>query len=987
MKKDKNKQDDLGRTFLSKNAKTKKHQKGSPKVHFGKLSIYPEDQLGNLEKLMVNTSAISDANKREGSYIHDSLQISMHDAYSSIGDDVKKLRTLFSGFESQISSIITSINQNIDGEIDLSDENFKAIRQLKEDFEQYKTATDVSNVLVYFSRLKNSLIAVMNIAPMIEVQPGLYEGLSDDIELIKFNKNDETPGNARGDNSIEPDLTMVKPISYFIVTPKVKETFLNLGVSAELVDELDNYRADGSTINPAQFEPEAADAGLAGDGTNSEFCPIKYQNNLRLFIRELKKFTKLLKNTKLPEFGGSGAIDFAFRMLLDMIMNAYFMVLIEQTLNIEEEIFHGMKMSTERLYGIHPKDITTYLLTNFSNVGLNRLTGELKNKLDGTNRISYFEPAYKFLKREFKTLYFRTVSKNSAFYVGNQKVYDWFYYTRLIPELVTPLTTSVKISTQRTLTADETAETWTTHLKGRQVYLSTAYYDKDRDSKRSMYFIHWNWFELLNEYIPEVDSAGNRTAWNNLLAEIPYGRTNYQTLFKIAEPIGPKDMIGLAYNRQLNLGTKVPDVSLNYDGSVSWGTGTFAFLDNQEVGDKFRALYNDHIGDYWIRALMVLPYIHNVKLPSLPVTMIVNENEDVTASRSRLDGYYNLFFEFVVSRKDINCTTVSKLQGLMSTNPQLLNRNAITDRFRYSVYKAGTYYYLVDSEYFQEGIEFISLGVDSTANALVYKKVNNLSLRESTIKESLSKPETFQGKPLYFRKTLVEVPTHKNIYGIQLTLTELNEFKSKPWNYIQNFYDIDAYFPTNPYVVNALTKINDDDTATRKYDGDYLTIDKDMFVEVALGKNYTDLVIDPEVPETTGDVEVVGLLGAHMLDADAENEEEFRSVLEALIGYQSTTNRRNGTYVPKKAVFDYTRMTGEYTTEIGNTSLINLQKSKDFFEVLGSKYPHTYVAEVDINFEPAFEINHFPLITGLIPVKMGDLRRKLNMYEIDKEVL
>lgn len=196
-----------------KNAKNDKSNKNVV-AKAGRLSLFPQDQIGKLDRLVQNNKDLTDAQKHEAGYVAESLQVSLNNQNTGIGD-VKGLRAIFAGFERQITTIISVIDPKVKGSKKVSDPYYQSIKALKADFESYKKATNVSDALIYFSRLQHSIISVLNVDPMIESEPGITD-INADIELIKFNKQAEANGDTRGDNGIEPDVTLIRPVTYFL---------------------------------------------------------------------------------------------------------------------------------------------------------------------------------------------------------------------------------------------------------------------------------------------------------------------------------------------------------------------------------------------------------------------------------------------------------------------------------------------------------------------------------------------------------------------------------------------------------------------------------------------------------------------------------------------------------------------------------------------------------------------------------------------------
>lgn len=290
-----------------------------------------------------------------------------------------------------------------------------------------------------------------------------------------------------GDNAIEPDITIVKPIAMIFVDQDLKRRLKELNISHDIIGDyaddndfgiLGNYplptcmrgnaandaAPDEEDLSPASMARAEGTVAVSApqftwsrNGTDhiAQLTPAAYRKNNDAFIKEVKSLITLARAKKLYEFNP----DICFGIVLTSWLNAAYAVLVEaNVLGTLNEVNKGITFDEKRFIAANGDSIAFKLLSTLA-VGRSNIKGdsysfssvfgmpyEKANEILARNlggKFQYSKTAYDLVRAAFKTMTY-TMGSETKFYIGDVVIGEHAIKVTVLPKLYLPVDVSAE---------------------------------------------------------------------------------------------------------------------------------------------------------------------------------------------------------------------------------------------------------------------------------------------------------------------------------------------------------------------------------------------------------------------------------------------------------------------------------------------------------------------------------------------------------------
>lgn len=394
---------------------------------------------------------------------------------SDLGDMTKIIKTIDSILVELGTDMVLALEQGLDNYN--IDEKVMEVRTLiNEIFDEAKGLTDIDQSLLFASaRGTRNLILQMNT---------LYKGNAallsneDASRLYPLHNeiNDEffhyLNRDAVGDNSILPDITIIKPVFLLFVDDDLKKSLKEMKVSDSYIGLLKNVSVP-TLINEEKFYADPAqnlieDTGLftvkefewskQGVDQSCESVAIQtvkaYKERNEMFLKELRDYLALAKANNAVEISRSP--DVAFVHVLTWWLNAAYAAIVERQFDIAGIIDKGIKTDFNRGLGINTMTFATKFLTSLQSSNTDGKTGYdsliqvpltlANNKYNGSLRnakLYMSKYAYDEMTKAVIARTFIPEESDIEYYIGYNKVGTHRISVNVVPRVYLPLDITV----------------------------------------------------------------------------------------------------------------------------------------------------------------------------------------------------------------------------------------------------------------------------------------------------------------------------------------------------------------------------------------------------------------------------------------------------------------------------------------------------------------------------------------------------------------
>lgn len=640
---------------------------------------------------------------------------------------------------------------------DLIDE----IEFLKSGVKKSQESGSLPDVYRMIMTLRGSLIRLTSTVSMLETDPGLLDDLNF-INSTRWDKNTDKYGVQRDnykDNSLQPDITLVKDIFLLMVDDELINELRDRKVSNQVIAALGNYSIPsykhtgelgytdlktkgGDTPNPVtKFE-------WSRNGSAHNLKTVKaYRKINASFLAEVDEKFESADRQVITEYN----MDIAVVHTLSHWLNAAFKVLVESNMHPMKEILKGVEFEKERLLGIDNNVfMMKYLMETFGDDGtaapLRAVYAALKSTLESNlqSKLPYSETAYKYLSREFRTLTFSIASPENKYYIGPVELGEHRIKVNILPKLFLPTDITTKFPLDVKLTNGTVARY--PDMFNMIIDLDRAFYVKDRDtSYNSIIMVSSVMHLLINLKAVDYNKLIDEFMNNNYYLSNNKARVPFSSVFKSAFT-ERRELSGVPPHYYKNmLLNKIPTYfnenlaeqsrerwywayldmanfkdTVKNDGGVLEGNVPYLF------GDLLRSYFNFHADFSWIE--MGIAYstliLNNIKCVRPKNTAngnitftAANKTAAITvdsfaATTGNIAGDYVVEFTTMIRQHNWSIRYSIKekigksvsLEGFddISTKagkPTLIGQEDLSDAYRYVPLKIGSTTYLVDNKF------------------------------------------------------------------------------------------------------------------------------------------------------------------------------------------------------------------------------------------------------------------------------------------------
>lgn len=414
------------------------------------------------------------------------------------------LRSVFEPVIASTYSILQSIPLSGFGNNELNAEGARLLRDIRAELAEIANANSVSDKYAMIMSIRSLYLTLMATHNMIHgdanlVNSGDLDGQHDlwrTFQTYAAFDDSETYGplahhrNETGDNAIEPDLTMVKPMFLIFPHQDLKRELMKMSIDEKLIGRYNDDNDFGilgffstpTVVNgngTGDLTPHEEDRTLEAlfrmrDGENEitalnspaftwsengtdkvrSLTPESYRKNNKAFLDEIQTLYSKAVSHHIKEMN----IDICFSLVLTGWLNAAFKVLVETNLNgAIDEVKKGIKFDLDRFIGVNGDSLLFTVLSELklgsSNVSNDdalfdsvfdmpvKFVKQSMAKVLG-GKFHYSITAYKLLQADFKTTSFKLPSELEHF-IGDNKIGEHSVKVTVIPKLYLPVDVTV----------------------------------------------------------------------------------------------------------------------------------------------------------------------------------------------------------------------------------------------------------------------------------------------------------------------------------------------------------------------------------------------------------------------------------------------------------------------------------------------------------------------------------------------------------------